>query len=86
MITDFMAMQWYLWDAIASIEEPLKGLSVGQSWTSQQYVPLPMPLSAVRHAVRENTYTLTGITESETSPKAVITSSYGMTELPAVTG
>lgn len=82
MITDFIAIQWYLWDAVASIEEPLKGLSVGQNWTSQQYVPLPMPLTAVKHAVRETTYTLKEITESETSPKAVITSSYGMTDLP----
>ena len=83
MIHDFIAVQWYLWDAVAGIEEPLNGVEVGQSWASQQFIPTSMPITAIRHPVRETTYTLSEITETETGPKAVIDSSYALTELEA---
>ncbi len=74
MIYDFVALQWYLWDSIASVKNPLDGVAVGQSWKSNQHVPLPVPL----RAVREVTYTVDEIKETPTGRKAVISSSYAL--------
>ena len=48
MINDFVASQWFLWDAVASIEEPSKGIAVGQSWRSKLSVPAPMVMRKAR--------------------------------------
>ena len=42
MIGDFVASQWFLWDAISSIERPSEGVTAGQSWKSKLSVPTPM--------------------------------------------
>jgi hypothetical protein len=72
MISDFSALQWHLWDSIASIENAVNGVTIGQSWKTTQFVPLPMPLPTAR----ETTYTLTEVNETDTGRKAVITSTY----------
>ena len=72
MISDFSALQWYLWDSIASIEDAVSGVAIGQSWKTRQFVPLPMPMPTAR----ETTYTLTEVNQTDTGRKAVITSSY----------
>ncbi|MCK4752506.1 MAG: hypothetical protein KAS75_03600 [Planctomycetes bacterium] len=72
MITDFTATQWFLWDSIASIENPTKGVSIGQSWKSKLSVPTPM----VSRIAREVTYTLDEIRQTEKGRIAVIKSSY----------
>lgn len=72
MIGDFVASQWFLWDAIASIEEPSKGVVVGQSWTSKLSVPTPM----VMRKARDVTYRLDEVRPSEKGRLAVISSSY----------
>lgn len=72
MIGDFVASQWFLWDAISSIEEPSKGVAVGQSWKSKLSVPTPM----VMRKARDVTYTLEEIRSGETGRLAVIGGSY----------
>ena len=74
MIGDFIATQWFLWDAIASIEKPLNGVSVGRRWTSKLSVPTPM----VSRLARDVTYTLEEIRQSEKGELAVIKSSYSL--------
>jgi len=72
MIGDFVASQWFLWDALASIEEPSKGVAVGESWTSKLPVPTPM----VMRKARDVTYTLADVRPSEKGRLAVIRSTY----------
>ena len=72
MIGDFIATQWFLWDALARIEEPSKGVAVGQSWTSKLSVPTPM----VMRKARDVTYTLDEVRPSEKGRLAVIKSTY----------
>jgi hypothetical protein len=72
MICDFIASQWFLWDAVSSIEEPSKGVRTGQSWKSKLSVPGPM----VMRKARSVTYTLDEIRQSEKGKSAVIKNSY----------
>ena len=73
MISDFVASQWFLWDAVSSIESPSKGVAVGQSWRSKLSVPTPM----VMRKARDVTYTLAEVRPGEQGRFAVIRSSYG---------
>ncbi len=70
MIGDFVATQWFLWDAIASIEEPSKGIAVGESWSSKLSVPTPM----VMRKARDVTYRLDEVRQSDKGRLAVIKS------------
>jgi hypothetical protein len=72
MIHDFITSQWFLWDTVSSIEEPTRGVFLGQSWGSQLPVPLPM----VMRAARDANYTLGSIRETENGRIAVISSSF----------
>jgi hypothetical protein len=72
MICDFTATQWFLWDSISSIEKPVEGVSVGQSWKSRLFIPAPM----VMRKARDVTYTLDEIRETPKGRLAVIRSSY----------
>jgi hypothetical protein len=72
MINDFVATQWFLWDAVSSIEEPAKGVAPGQSWRSKLSVPTPM----VMRKARDVTYTLEEVRADEKGRLAVIGSSY----------
>ena len=76
MLHDFIAMQWYLWDSVSTIDEPLKGVEKGQTWTADQLIPLPISLKAVR----QTTYTYDGAEETEEGRKAIISSSYGLSD------
>jgi len=76
MITDFSFLQWHLWDSIASIEDAVAGVEPGQSWKAKQFIPLPMPIPAAR----ETTYTLAEVEETDSGRKAVITSSYKLSD------
>lgn len=51
MIGDFVAGQYFLWDAVTSVERPADGVMVGQSWPSRLPVPLPMVLRKARHVI-----------------------------------
>jgi hypothetical protein len=72
MIGDFVASQWFLWDALASIEETSRGVAVGQSWTSKLSVPTPM----VMRKARDVTYRLDEVRPGEKGRLAVIKSAY----------
>lgn len=72
MIGDVVATQWFLWDAVSSIEKPSRGAAVGQSWNSKLSVPTPM----VMRKARDITYRLDEIRPGEKGRLAVISSSY----------
>lgn len=72
MSSDFIATQWFLWDSVSSIENPIEGVAVGQSWKSKLSVPTPM----VMLEVRDVTYTLDQIHQTKKGRTAVIHSSY----------
>ncbi|OHB80067.1 MAG: hypothetical protein A2Z25_06490 [Planctomycetes bacterium RBG_16_55_9] len=76
MIGDFVATQWFLWDAIASINDPSQGVAVGESWTSKLSVPTPM----VMRKARSVTYRLDVVRPSEKGRLAVIKSSYQLAD------
>ncbi len=76
MINDFVASQWFLWDAISTIEQPSKGVAVGQSWDSKLSLPTPM----VMRKARDVTYTLDEIRSGDKGRLAVIGSSYRLAD------
>jgi len=79
MVRDFVATQWFLWDSVSSIKEPLKGVGVGQSWNSQLSIPVPMVMKAARNV----SYTLAKIEPTAKGRVAEITSSYSPAETAA---
>ena len=76
MISDFVATQWFLWDAVSSIEKYTEGVAKGQSWKSKLSVPTPM----VMRQARDVTYTLAEIRNNPKGRIAVIRSSYSLAE------
>ncbi len=76
LIGDFVAGQWFLWDAVASIPQPAAGVTVGRTWPSHLSVPTPMVMRKARDVV----YRLEDISPSEEGPVAVITSIYTLAE------
>jgi hypothetical protein len=72
MIGDFVASQWFLWDAEASIERPAEGVAKGQTWTSKLSVPTPM----VMRKARDVTYRLEALRDTDRGRWAVIDSTY----------
>jgi hypothetical protein len=80
MISDFIASQWFLWDSISSIEDPLKGVGPGDRWTSLLSVPSPLVL----RKARDVKYNLTAIRKSQDKRLALIRSSYSLAkEVPS---
>jgi hypothetical protein len=79
MISDFIAMQWHLWDSTSTIEEPLTGMKPGQTWQVRQWVPWPAPIPNL--PARLTTYALEELVFEENQPrKAVISSTYELAE------
>ena len=78
MISDFIAMQWYVWDSIASVDEPTQGLTIGKSWKTRQLLPWPSPVP--NPPTRITTFKLDTITEDNLQRKAHITSTYELTD------
>jgi hypothetical protein len=58
MISDVVALQWFLWDAVTSIDP--NGVKPGDTWGSRLSVPTPM----VMRKARDVTYTLTDVNDS----------------------
>ncbi len=79
MIGDFIASQWFLWNAQSSLQRPAEGVAVGQTWPSQLSVPTPMVMRQARNVVykldevRQDALATPG---GATGPVAVITSTY----------
>lgn len=72
MISDFIASQRFLWDSLSSIENPVDGVLVGQSWESLLSIPAPMLMRKARNV----TYQLSEIRDGDKGKIAVITSSF----------
>jgi len=72
MIGDFIASQWFLWDSISSIKNPLKGVAPGDSWTSVLSVPSPLVMRKARNV----TYKFAAVRKSHGNRFALIRSSY----------
>lgn len=76
MIGDFVASQWFLWDAVASIERSTEGVAVAQTWRSQLSVPTPM----VTRKARDVDYRLDEVRRGDDESLAVIKSVYGLAD------
>ena len=76
MVGDFVASQWFPWDAVASVENAAEGLTVGQTWTSQLSVPTPMVIRKARDVV----YRLAEVREADDGRVAVIESTYALAD------
>jgi len=72
MTDDLIATQRFLWDSVSSMENPLEGIQVGQTWNSKLSIPTQMVLRKARNV----TYTLDEIRPTEQGQIAVIRSSY----------
>lgn len=81
MISDFLAMQQFLWDASATISNQMN-LKVGDTWQADQIIAWPMPMYPP--PARTTTYTLDSVTE-EAPRTAAITSHYALSETPIET-
>jgi len=51
MIMDFIAVQWNLWDAVATVKKPLKGVKIGEKWSSRLVAPMPFVSKVGRDVV-----------------------------------
>lgn len=78
MVCDFLASQWFLWDAVSSIDDPVEGVAVGDTWKSQLSIPAPM----LMHRARDVVYKLEEVRQSDEGQIAVITGSYSFAERP----
>jgi hypothetical protein len=76
MIGDFILSQWFLWDAVSTVENPSAGVAVGQSWPSQLWVPVPM----VMRKARDVTYRLDEVRADDAGRLAVIGSTYRLAD------
>ena len=76
MINDFVATQWFLWDAISSIDAQSGGLKPGQSWKSKLSLPSPIVMRKARDVV----YTLKEIRPTLQGRVATIGSSYSVSD------
>ena len=78
MISDFMALQLQMWNSIASVKNPEKGLVTGKTWKTSQMLPWPSPVP--NPPTRVTTFTLDRITEENQQQKAAIKSTYAMAD------
>lgn len=76
MIGDFIAGQYFLWDAISSVDHPASGVRIGQTWHSVLPVPLPMVLRKARDVA----YRLSEVRQGETMEQAILDSTYTLAE------
>jgi len=74
MLYDFIAFQWFLWDSISSVPDPIKGVAVGGKWKSKLFVPAPMIL----FAARDVNYQFDKVRPDPNNRIAVIDSSYSL--------
>lgn len=74
MIYDFVALQWYLWDSIASVPNPMGGVQQGMTWKNTQLIAWPIAMYDM--PCRITTFTLNSIKEENSQQKAVIDSTY----------
>lgn len=76
MLTDFIAIQWYLWDGSAAVKNPSGGVQMGKDWKAIQLLPVPVPIPVAR----ETTYRLTETQDQAVPKKAILASSYAISD------
>ncbi|HEG42917.1 MAG TPA: hypothetical protein ENH94_02600 [Phycisphaerales bacterium] len=76
MLHDFVALQWYLWDSISTIKDPIKGVAIGSEWKALQMIPMSIHWPPTR----ETTYVLDEVIETEQERKAMIKSTYAISD------
>lgn len=76
MVADFVALQWYMFDPVANITNPLAGVEPGDTWTSVMNVPAPLQLFTERTAE----YSLDEVITEDKNSKAIISVKYQMTD------
>lgn len=76
LVGDFVAGPWFLWDCISSVEQPVEGVTLGQTWESKLPVPTPM---VIRKA-RDVTYRLEEVRAADDGSLAVIASTYALAD------
>lgn len=78
MIMDFAATQWGLWNSIGSVDKPLEGIKLNQTWQSR----LPAPMPFVSRTARNVKYKLAGFEQVNGRNCAVIESTYSLADKP----
>jgi len=78
MIYDFVALQWYLWDSISSVPNPLDGVKPGMTWTNTQLIAWPVPIP--NPPCRVTTFKLDSVVDENAQKKAVIASTYRLSD------
>lgn len=76
MVNDFVATQWFLWDAISSIDTKSGDLKPGQTWKSKLSLPSPIVMRQARDVV----YTLKEIRPTLQGRVAAIAGSYSLSD------
>ena len=76
MLMDFIAMQWYLWDCAAAVKNPSDGVRPDKDWKAVQLLMVPLPLPVAR----ETTYRLAETQDQSVPKKAIIASSFALTD------
>lgn len=80
MVFDWIVFQLYLWDAVASIQNPLAGVEPNDVWTSRMLAPWPVPITNM--PARLVTYKLDEIRQTPAGREAVIASDYALAQEP----
>jgi hypothetical protein len=78
MIYDFVALQWYLWDSVSSVPNPSAGVKPAMTWKNIQLIAWPVPIPNL--PCRITTFTLDSVKEENNQQKAVIKSSYQLSD------
>lgn len=78
MINDFISMQFHLWDSVGKINNPRKGVKLGQTWQTNQMMPVSMPINMFR----QTTYTLSDVVQTDSGSVATIDSTYQKIDKP----
>jgi hypothetical protein len=79
MVMDFLATQWNIWDSIATIKNPSKGIDKKSKWDSKLLAPMPY----VSKIGRNVAYGFAGVEKSGNDNAAVITSTYSLSKTPS---
>ncbi|AQT67614.1 hypothetical protein STSP2_00762 [Anaerohalosphaera lusitana] len=72
MISDFVTLQWYLWDSVGKLASANPPVEVGREWQTTQLIPFASPI----RGIRRTTYELTDIKTTDEGKKAVFAMSF----------
>jgi hypothetical protein len=80
MILDWLFFHYTLWDLTASNPKPLRGIAPGSSWTSEQFLPWPVPIQNLPS--RLITYTVDRLEDRQVTRMAAVSTRYQLREKP----